>query len=128
MKLLIDTHTFLWAVGDVSRLSRTSLDLVRDGNNQVLVSTASLWEIAIKVSQGKLKLGGEFETFIPLQFSLNRFETLAANLSHYALVARLPLHHRDPFDRLIIAQAMAEGVPVVSTDDKFDAYGVTRLW
>ena len=128
MRLIIDTHTFLWAAEDISQLSKTSRDLVRDGSHELWLSSASVWEIAIKVSLGKLKLSSTFETFIPLQLALNRVETLEANLQHYALVARLPLHHRDPFDRLIIAQAMAEGVPVVSIDDKFDAYGVTRLW
>jgi PIN domain nuclease of toxin-antitoxin system len=128
MKLLIDTHTFLWAIGQSAKLSQTCRDLLTDGNNEVLLSAASLWEIAIKLSLGKLTLGGSFETFIPLQLALNRIEILEATLQHYAVVATLPQHHRDPFDRLIIAQAQAESLPVVSIDDKFDPYGVKRLW
>ena len=128
MKLLIDTHTFLWAIGDVGRLSRTSRNLIQDGNNEVFLSTGSLWEIAIKISNGKLTIGGDFETFIPLQLTLNQFIVLKATLRHYATVITLPHHHRDPFDRLIIAQALSDSLPIVSIDDKFDAYGVQRLW
>jgi PIN domain nuclease of toxin-antitoxin system len=128
MKLLIDTHTFLWAIGDVGRLSLTSRNLIQDSNNEVFLSTASLWEIAIKISNGKLTIGRDFETFIPLQIMLNQFTVMTATLRHYATVITLPHHHRDPFDRLIIAQALTEAVPIVSIDDKFDAYGVQRLW
>ncbi len=128
MRLLIDTHTFLWAIEDITQLSRTSRDLLQDSQNEILLSTASLWEMAIKLSTGKLKLGGAFATFIPLHLSLNRVKILSADFQHYVIIASLPHHHRDPFDRLIIAQALAESLPIVSIDQKFDAYGVQRLW
>ena len=128
MKLLIDTHVFLWAIGDASKLSQLSRSLIQNGNNEICLSSASLWEIAIKISLGKLTIGGVFETFVPLQLALNHIEVIESTMRHYSAVASLPQHHRDPFDRLIVAQAITESLPLISIDEKLDAYGVQRLW
>lgn len=84
--------------------------------------------MAIKISLGRLQLAQPFETFIPQQISVNRVGVLNITISHTAKVATLPFHHRDPFDRLLIAQALVEQMPIVSRDPEFDAYGITRLW
>jgi PIN domain nuclease of toxin-antitoxin system len=128
MKLLLDTHSFLWFIGGDERLSSTARTLIEDVNNDVFLSVASLWEMAIKISLGRLRLAQPFETFIPQQISLNRIGILGITISHTAQVAILPFHHRDPFDRLLIAQALGEQMPIVSRDPEFDAYGITRLW
>lgn len=128
MKLLLDTHSFLWFVGGDARLTPTARTLIEDGMNDVFLSVASLWEMAIKISLGRLQLAQAFETFIPQQVSLNRIEVLGITISHTAKVATLSFHHRDPFDRLLIAQALVAQMPIVSRDPEFDAYDITRLW
>jgi PIN domain nuclease of toxin-antitoxin system len=128
MRLLLDTHAFLWFIHDDPKLSAAARTEIEDGRNDVLVSAASHWEIAIKVGVGKLTLAEPFPVFIPREIERNDFEILPIELAHTSLVAALPHHHRDPFDRLLIAQAMAEGMPIVGADAMFDAYGVARLW
>jgi PIN domain nuclease of toxin-antitoxin system len=92
------------------------------------LSTASLWEIAIKISLGKLALTEPFDVLIPAQLNLNGIELLEISVAHASMVANLPFHHRDPFDRLLIAQAQVEQMTIVSKDDTFDAYGIKRKW
>ena len=92
------------------------------------MSAASLWELAIKVSIGKLALAQPYDIFIPQQLTDNAIEILPISLAHLSVVSTLPFHHRDPFDRLLIAQAMAEQLPIVSADTAFEAYSVKRLW
>jgi PIN domain nuclease of toxin-antitoxin system len=92
------------------------------------LSTASLWEIAIKISFGKLALTEPFDVLIPAQLNLNGIELLEISDAHASMVANLPFHHRDPFDRLLIAQAQVEQMTIVSKDDTFDAYGIKRKW
>lgn len=128
MKYLIDTHTFLWAVSATNKLSQLSRSLIEDIDNEICLSTASLWEIAIKISIGKLRITHSYETFISQQLALNEFFVVPASLKHYEAVASLPMHHKDPFDRLIVAQAMVEQMPVISIDDKFDRYRIQRIW
>ncbi|MGB9754353.1 type II toxin-antitoxin system VapC family toxin [Roseiflexus castenholzii] len=128
MKLLLDTHAFLWFVGGDERLSPSARALIEDMSNDAYLSIASLWEMAIKISLGRLQLAQPFETFIPHQLSLNRIRLLGITISHTAKVSTLPFHHRDPFDRLLVAQAQVEQMPLVSSDAAFDAYGLTRLW
>jgi PIN domain nuclease of toxin-antitoxin system len=128
MKLLLDTHTFIWFIMGSPNLSPDARALIEDLANEKLLSVASLWEIAIKLSIGKLTLSAPFDVLIPQQLSLNGFELLNIEIDHASVVATLPFHHRDPFDRLLIAQAMVENMPVVSIDAIFDAYPVTRLW
>jgi len=128
MKLLLDTHVFLWFIMGSPLLSAETQALIEDEKNRKFISVASLWEIAIKSSIGKLSLSAPFDQLIPQQLSLNGFELLPIEMSHLAAVATLPFHHRDPFDRLIIAQAMTEKIPIVSSDSTFATYtNIARL-
>ncbi|MEB3293320.1 MAG: type II toxin-antitoxin system VapC family toxin [Synechococcales bacterium] len=127
MKLLIDTHTFLWFIHDDPKLSDHAVSLL-ESDADLLLSTASLWEIAIKVNLQKLTLPAPYEFFIPRQIQVNRIEILPIQISHLAVAVKLPLHHRDPFDRLLISQAIAEQMSIISIDQTFDRYAVDRLW
>jgi PIN domain nuclease of toxin-antitoxin system len=128
MILLLDTHTFIWYVTDNSRLSNQVLEFINDENNEILLSIASLWEIAIKQNLGKLSSNQPFEIFITQQLNFNDFRLLDIKISHVAVVATLPLHHRDPFDRILIAQALVENIPILSADKIFDLYPIRRIW
>jgi PIN domain nuclease of toxin-antitoxin system len=129
MDLLIDTHTFLWFVWNDPKLSTAARALIVDPNNRKLISVASHWEVAIKVSIGKLDLGEAYRSFMHREITRNHFEILPVSLDHSAAVSVLPFHHRDPFDRMLVAQTNVENIPIVSADVIFDAYaGVTRLW
>ncbi|MCC3527963.1 MAG: type II toxin-antitoxin system VapC family toxin [Microcoleus sp. PH2017_22_RUC_O_B] len=128
MRLLLDTHTFIWYVTDNPRLSANVKLLIEDENNEKLVSIASIWEMAIKHSIGRLNFSLPFMEFVRQQLSVSNIGLLEINLNHIEVVASLPLHHRDPFDRLIIAQSMGEQIPVLSVDAIFDAYAIARLW
>lgn len=128
MRLLLDTHALLWfALGDL-QLSAAALALINDPANEKLVSPASYWEIAIKVSIKKLPLYQPYEDFIDRGIHQNGFGILAIEPRHTAALIALPFHHKDPFDRLLIAQALVEGIPILSSDGVLDAYGVIRLW
>ncbi|MBC7796695.1 MAG: type II toxin-antitoxin system VapC family toxin [Pyrinomonadaceae bacterium] len=127
MKLLLDTHTFLWFIAGDTNLSITAQDLINDAANIKFVSTASLWETAIKVSTGKLNLSASFDDLFPTQIESNGFELLQIKISHVSFISKLPFH-RDPFDRLLIAQAIEEKMEIVSIDKVFDNYSVSRLW
>lgn len=128
MRLLLDTQAFLWAIFDQPRLSTKARKLFQDSGNELLLSLASIWEIAIKVSIGKLALKESFEQFIPAELQINQITRLTIDFRHIARVAVLPFHHRDPFDRLIAAQALEEKLPILSADAIFDRYAVKRLW
>jgi PIN domain nuclease of toxin-antitoxin system len=128
MKLLLDTHSFLWFVLDDPKLSTLAKSLIENRENQRLLSKASLWEIAIKQSIGKLRLSLPFTSFITQQLNLNEIQVLNIAIEHLAVVSTLPLHHRDPFDRLMIAQAVSENISILSVDSSFDAYPIQRLW
>jgi PIN domain nuclease of toxin-antitoxin system len=128
VRLLLDTHSFLWFAEGDARLSPDARTLIQEETNDLWLSVAALWEIAIKVSIGKLRLEEPFETLIPRLIHENEIALLGITLSHAAVVAALPHHHRDPFDRLMVAQAQVEQIPMVSNDPALDAYGVTRLW
>src|SRR5574341_1492716 len=127
MKVLLDTHTFLWFLLDATRLSASAKSLIEDANTQPLLNTASLWEIAVKISLGKLQLPQPFKEFIEKQLALNKIGVLSIEIKHLAGVSTLPMHHRDPFDRLLIAQAIVENIPIISADPAFDADPVTRV-
>ena len=127
MKIILDTHTFLWFVNDSPELSNSAAELI-ESDVDLWISIASLWEISIKVNLNKLDLPDEFDRFIPHQIAINGIEILPINLQHLIALTKLPLHHRDPFDRILIAQAIAENVPIISIDKKFDLYGVNRQW
>ena len=128
MKLLLDTHAFLWFIMGNPNLSANARALIEDLANEKFLSVASVWEIAIKVSIGKLALSAQFNTLIPQQLSVNGFELLNLEVRHAAALINLPFHHRDPFDRLLIAQAIVEQMQIVSTDSTFDGYPIQRLW
>jgi PIN domain nuclease of toxin-antitoxin system len=122
--LLLDTHALLWSVGDVRRLSSKAHDVLRAGKVPAYVSAASVWEIAIKRSSGKLKAPDNLLEKI----AEARFEELRINFRHAILAGSLPPHHGDPFDRMIVAQAQSEGLTVVTRDERIAAYGVPVLW
>jgi PIN domain nuclease of toxin-antitoxin system len=126
MRVLLDTHAFLWFMADNPRLSQNARQLI-EADNEVFLSIASLWEIAIKMSIGKLKLDRPFHELAP-QLPQNNIQLLGITPAHLAAVSTMPLHHRDPFDRLLIAQSLHEVMPIISADAAFDAYDVTRLW
>ena len=126
MRLLLDTHAFLWYVTDDARLSAAARAAASSGD--VRLSVASLWEMAIKHGLGKLDLPGPFATFFEAQLAVNGFGLVPVELAHLDAYAALPFHHRDPFDRMIVAQALAEGFTVVSRDPALARYGVEVLW
>jgi PIN domain nuclease of toxin-antitoxin system len=128
MNLLLETHAFLWFCQGDSALSVTAKALIENPTNRKLLSIASCWEIAIKSGLGKLKLGEPSSTYIPAALARTGFDLLPIAVAHATRVEGLPLHHRDPFDRLLVAQAITEGIPIVSNDSLLDPYGVTRLW
>lgn len=128
MRLLLDTHAFLWFITNDAQLSAVAKAQIADPKNEILVSPASYWETTIKVSLKKYPLSVPFETFITQGISGNGFLILPIEPKHGAVVATLPFHHKDPFDRLIVAQAMVEAIPLVSNDLQLDAYGITRIW
>ena len=126
--VLADTHSFLWFITEDSRLSATAREAMSPGARQVWLSVASLWEIAIKVSIRRLPLPDPFDAFIRHQLEENAINLLPIAPAHTFEVSRLPFHHRDPFDRMIIAQAVREDLPIVGADAAFDAYPVERIW
>jgi PIN domain nuclease of toxin-antitoxin system len=128
LKFLIDTHFFLWFVLNDLSLSTRARTLIVDPQNDVLISPATFWEVAIKVSIGKFYLPEAFGPFVEDQIRQNDFEILPITVAHADAVATLPFHHRDPFDRLLIAQAIVEQMPILSADSTFDKYPVTRIW
>jgi PIN domain nuclease of toxin-antitoxin system len=127
MRLLLDTHAFLWFVLDDPQLSTKARAAIEDEGADVLVSPASYWEIAIKVSLGKYALTVPYETFWQRGIGDNGFAVLPIEVRHTAALLDLPFHHRDPFDRLLVAQAMVESIPLVSADRRLDAYPIQRL-
>jgi PIN domain nuclease of toxin-antitoxin system len=128
MRLLLDTHTLLWWVSDAPALSRRARIAVADQRNECLFSLASLWEMAIKLSLGKLELPVRIEVFVARHLVGGGFRALGLDVAHIARVAALPFHHRDPFDRLLAAQALEEDLAIVSRDPVFKSYGIRRIW
>jgi PIN domain nuclease of toxin-antitoxin system len=126
MTLLLDTQAFLWWVGDDRRLSKRARRAIADGI--CLLSAASCWEMAIKAGLGKLEIPRPIDRFLQQQLEVNGFSLLPASLEHVSAVADLPFHHRDPFDRLLVAQARREDLAIVSPDPVFRKYGVKRVW
>jgi PIN domain nuclease of toxin-antitoxin system len=128
VRYLLDTHAFLWFITDDPRLGAKARQIISTGTNEILLSDVTPWEIAIKVGLGRLLLGGPFATYIPREITRNAFQRMPISLDHTALLTTMPHHHRDPFDRMLIAQATVDRLPILSADTAFDAYGVTRLW
>ncbi len=128
MKVLIDTHIFIWYVQNSEKLIDSAIRLINDSRNEILLSTASIWEMAIKQSTGKLNLSTPYASFIRDQMRLNDIDLLPITIEHLEIVASLPFHHRDPFDRLLISQVLVENISILSVDIAFDAYPIKRIW
>ena len=129
MKVLLDTSAFLWwAIGAGDRLSKDARWAIEDPDNDVLVSAASAWEIAIKWQSGRLELPASAERYIPDIIERHGFATLPIATTHALRAGVLPLHHRDPFDRLLVAQGQIEDVPIVTADPAIGRYDVDVLW
>ena len=124
MKLLLDTHVFLWYEAADPKLTNKAKTAIQNPKNKKFLSIASFWEIVIKNSIGKLQLHTSFETL----YSLTGYQNLNISFSHLEKLRKLEYHHKDPFDRLIIAQALVEKMQVVSIDENFDKYEIQRIW
>jgi PIN domain nuclease of toxin-antitoxin system len=127
MRILLDTHALIWWFGNEPRLSRRASAIIADPNNTVLVSAAVAWELAIKVNLGKFD-ALSLTTELPRYTAEEGFEELPISMEQAVRAGLLPLHHRDPFDRLLVAQAQALNVPVLSGDSVLDQYDVQRIW
>lgn len=128
MRLLLDTHVFLWLITEDERLSRKACRAFLDPNNRIYLSAASVWEIGIKVSLGKLSLRDGWLHSIETEMKMNTIQWLGIEMSHCEQLSRLPFHHRDPFDRMLIAQAMVERMAVMTNDARFPDYGIGCIW
>ena len=128
MRALLDTHTFLWFITGDARLSLAAQRLMEDVRYDLLLSVASIWEIAIQAGMGRLPLPLPIRSFIPRQVAENEITVLPVAMEHALEAAYLPLHHRDPIDRMLVVRALAEQVPTLSADAALDRYGVHRVW
>jgi len=127
MKAILDTHAFLWAIAGDARMSQHARDIF-GGPSDLSLSIASIWEIVVKVQLGKLDLPQPAGPYILGKLAENRIKTLAVNLDHLLAFERLPMHHRDPFDRMLIAQSMEEKLPLVTADRVFEKYPIRIIW
>jgi PIN domain nuclease of toxin-antitoxin system len=129
VRLLLDTHTFLWFIGGNPCLSGYARQLIEDTGNESVLSIASLWEMSIKTSIGKLRLNITFQEMVRDHINGNAMNLLPISPEHLDILRSLAFHHKDPFDRLIIAQSQSENIPVLSRDEVFDNYaGMQRIW
>jgi len=128
LKYLSDTHALLWIVDRNSQLSNTAQEIYLDEDNEILISSASIWEMAIKISLKRLIIPGNLQEFVKEHVIGNNIQILNISLSHIHRLETLQYHHRDPFDRLLISQAIEENIPIISSDNRFDQYGVNRIW
>jgi len=128
MKILVDTHAFLWLITGNERLSKTAKEIFLDPENSLFISAASLWEICIKMNQGKLSLKSGWLEIIRDEMKVNAIQWLPVEMAQCAQHANLPFHHRDPFDRMLIAQAMVEDIQLLSSDSRLSDYEIARIW
>ncbi|NJR52098.1 MAG: type II toxin-antitoxin system VapC family toxin [Leptolyngbyaceae cyanobacterium CSU_1_3] len=128
MNALLDTHAFLWWVIDDPQLSNTAKAIITEPTNTIYFSVVSAWEIIIKERTGKLSLPESPEAYIPSRLASNRFVTLTVEMHHVLQIALLPNHHRDPFDRLLIAQSQIENLPLLTVDHLISQYSVNVIW
>ena len=128
MRVLLDTHAFLWWITDDARLSELAREEIADGRNEVFFSAASGWEIATKAGLGKLRASEDLEALVTEQLSKNAFRVLPVHLGHALRVRALPELHRDPFDRLLVAQSLLEDLPILSVDPQIVLYPVEVVW
>jgi len=124
--IIVDTHAFIWFISGDKKLSKTARKAIEKANT-IYLSVASIWEMAIKISLGKLELGQPFDK-INEEIVNNGFELLDINFQHALALSELPFHHKDPFDRMILAQAMTEKIPIISIDQHFPNYDVNVIW
>ncbi len=127
MKAILDTHAFLWALAGDARMSRHARDIFA-GPTDLSLSIASIWEILIKVQSGKLNFPRPAGPYVLRKLAENRIECLPITIDHLLALERLPMHHRDPFDRILIAQSLEENLPVVTSDPWFSHYPVDVIW
>ena len=128
MKYLLDTHAFLWFVLDDKRISTEAKSIIEDSRNEIYFSAASAWEMAIKTKLARLKIAGDFESFVIEQLSTNSFVPLSITIAHSLYTERLPEVHKDPFDRILVAQSNLEDLPLISKDKKIRNYEVKMVW
>ena len=128
MKYLIDTHTLLWSVGNNPKLSKKAKNHYLNPNNDIFLSIASIWELSIKIGLQKLNLKLPLKEFVNIHILGNNIQILDIKLNHLYVIEKLPLHHRDPFDRLIVSQAIEENLPIIGMDEVFDNYEIKRIW
>jgi len=129
VKVLLDTHAFLWWIDDNPSLSQTAREVVSNPGNEIFLSAVSVWEIAIKARAGRLEIfSGELSAFVERQMRENQFLPLSVTLPHSAKIHTLSNHHRDPFDQMLVAQSLVENIPILSVDQKIRSYGVEVIW
>lgn len=128
MRALLDTHTFLWWIIDNPQISSRVRDIMSNSSNELFLSAASCWEIAIKAKIGRIKLPDRPQIFVSQQMALNTIQGLPIQISHALHVFNLPHHHKDPFDRIIIAQAQLEKLPILTSDATISKYKVKIIW
>ncbi len=128
MQILLDTHSFLWWIGDDAQLSNKARVTIENGSNEIFFSAASGWEIAIKAQLGKLRLPNRPEVFVSEHLQLNGFHPLSISVSHTLHTASLPAIHRDPFDRILVAQCQLEQLAIVTSDHFIRQYEVATIW
>jgi PIN domain nuclease of toxin-antitoxin system len=128
VRLLLDTHTVVWSIDDLTRLSAAALATINDPANELCLSAATIWELSIKVGQGRLTLSLPYRQWMDKAIADLKLTILPVTVEYADRQSTLPPHHKDPFDRLMIAQALVDGIPIVSVDAAFDPYGVTRIW
>jgi PIN domain nuclease of toxin-antitoxin system len=128
MKLLLDTHALIWLISGDNRLGEQAKEAFLNQDNKLYFSKASLWEMTIKVSLGKLVLAEHWLTAIEKEMISNGIQWLEIEIDHCKTLAGLPIHHRDPFDRLLISQAISESMSIVSIDDQFSLYPLDIIW
>lgn len=128
MRVLLDTHAFLWWINDDARLSEGAQEIFSDGDNELLFSAASGWEMAIKAGLGKLTVAGTLGPYLTTHLADNAIEVLPISLSHAVGVTELPNLHRDPFDRLLISQALLEKLPMLTADPQIADYPIEVIW
>ncbi len=128
MRLLIDAHALLWAMDDPAQLSGQAATALQDPANQLLISAGTVWEISIKVGLGKLTLSLPYRRWMDRVFVDLGLSVLPVTVEYADRQAALPHHHRDPFDRLLIAQSLTDSIPIVTADAQFNSYGIVRIW
>ena len=128
MKYLLDTHTFLWIIEDNKNLTDKVKTIYIDNSNEIYLSVASIWEMAIKISLNKLSIRGQLVKFIDRHAIENNIRLLSIQPHHIFPIENLPFHHRDPFDRLLLLQCIQEKMYLLSKDKEFDKYGINRIW